>query len=529
MKKTLVLAEKPSVGRDIARVLECKNDKNGYIEGSKYIVTWALGHLVTLADPESYDQKYKAWNIDELPILPKHLKTVVIKKTSKQFNIVKSQINRDDVGKIVIATDAGREGELVARWILQKCNTNKPLKRLWISSSTDKAIKDGFKNLKEASKYENLYNSAIARAEADWIVGINATRALTTKFNAQLSCGRVQTPTLAMIHKREEEIRNFTPREYYTLEVKTKISNEIVKFTWQDKKNLTSTFSKDKIDNIYNKIKNNLNDAQFITVDYIRKCKRIPNTRNPKTFSEKIHFIKISDWLEDKSDFVDKYKVREFIKNEIGEEYLIKLLGVYDNVEQIEFDKLPQSFVLKLNNGSGYNLIVKNKDDINELQTRELLNEWLKSDFYKVSREKQYKNVKQLLICEEYLEDDSGELRDYKFFCFDGKFKFVQVDSGRFSEHIQNFYDNKWNKLDFTYVCEKNDIIDIKPEKYEEMITLAEKLSSQFPFVRVDFYYINNKIYFGELTFTPNNGMESIKPIERDTEIAGWIDIKKYK
>ena len=274
MKKTLVLAEKPSVGRDIARVLECKNDKNGYIEGSKYIVTWALGHLVTLADPESYDQKYKAWNIDELPILPKHLKTVVIKKTSKQFNIVKSQINRDDVGKIVIATDAGREGELVARWILQKCNTNKPLKRLWISSSTDKAIKDGFKNLKEASKYENLYNSAIARAEADWIVGINATRALTTKFNAQLSCGRVQTPTLAMIHKREEEIRNFTPREYYTLEVKTKISNEIVKFTWQDKKNLTSTFSKDKIDNIYNKIKNK--DLEIVEVNKVDKKKYSP-------------------------------------------------------------------------------------------------------------------------------------------------------------------------------------------------------------------------------------------------------------
>ena len=274
MKKTLVLAEKPSVGRDIARVLECKNDKNGYIEGSKYIVTWALGHLVTLADPENYDQKYKAWNIDELPILPNHLKTVVIKKTSKQFNIVKSQINRDDVGKIVIATDAGREGELVARWILQKCNTNKPLKRLWISSSTDKAIKDGFKNLKEASKYENLYNSAIARAEADWIVGINATRALTTKYNAQLSCGRVQTPTLAMIHKREEEIRNFTPREYYTLEVKTKISNETIKFTWQDKKNLTSTFSKDKIDSISNKIKNK--DLEIVEVNKVDKKKYSP-------------------------------------------------------------------------------------------------------------------------------------------------------------------------------------------------------------------------------------------------------------
>ena len=274
MKKTLVLAEKPSVGRDIARVLECKNEKNGYIEGNKYIVTWALGHLVTLADPENYDQKYKSWNIEDLPILPKCLKTVVIKKTNKQFNIVKAQINRDDVKEIVIATDAGREGELVARWILQKSSTDKPLKRLWISSSTDKAIKDGFKNLKEASKYENLYNSAIARAEADWIVGINATRALTTKYNAQLSCGRVQTPTLAMIHKREEEIRNFTPREYYTLEVNAKISNETIKFTWHDKKNSTSIFSKDKIENISKKIKNK--DLEIIEVNKVDKKKYSP-------------------------------------------------------------------------------------------------------------------------------------------------------------------------------------------------------------------------------------------------------------
>lgn len=274
MKKTLVLAEKPSVGRDIARVLECKNEKNGYIEGNKYIVTWALGHLVTLADPENYDQKYKSWNIEDLPILPKYLKTVVIKKTNKQFNIVKAQINRDDVKEIVIATDAGREGELVARWILQKSSTDKPLKRLWISSSTDKAIKDGFKNLKEASKYENLYNSAIARAEADWIVGINATRALTTKYNAQLSCGRVQTPTLAMIHKREGEIRNFTPREYYTLEVNAKISNETIKFTWHDKKNSTSTFSKDKIENISKKIKNK--DLEIIEVNKVDKKKYSP-------------------------------------------------------------------------------------------------------------------------------------------------------------------------------------------------------------------------------------------------------------
>ena len=149
MGKILVLAEKPSVGRDIARVLGCKNEKNGYIEGSKYIVTWALGHLVTLADPETYDKKYKSWEMNDLPILPKELKTVVIKKTSKQFNTVKAQLNRNDVEEVVIATDAGREGELVARWIIEKAHIKKPIKRLWISSSTDKAIKEGFTKLRD--------------------------------------------------------------------------------------------------------------------------------------------------------------------------------------------------------------------------------------------------------------------------------------------------------------------------------------------------------------------------------------------
>ena len=256
MKKILVLAEKPSVGRDISRVLGCKNDKNGYIEGEKYIVTWALGHLVTLADPENYDSKYKTWNINDLPILPKSLKTVVIKKTSKQFNIVKSQINRNDVGEIIIATDAGREGELVARWIVDKIKTNKPLKRLWISSVTDKAIKDGFNKLKDAKEYDNLYYSAIARSEADWIVGINATRALTTKYNAQLSCGRVQTPTLGIILKREEEIQNFKEKDYYGIEIISTKGNNNLKFRWQDKKNKSeSTFNEEGIDFILNKLK----------------------------------------------------------------------------------------------------------------------------------------------------------------------------------------------------------------------------------------------------------------------------------
>ncbi|WP_099363386.1 DNA topoisomerase III [Fredinandcohnia onubensis] len=215
--KSLVLAEKPSVGRDIARVLNCHKKGNGFFEGDKYIVTWALGHLVTLADPEKYGDQYKSWKLEDLPIIPNPLSLVVIKQTGKQYSAVKTQLHRKDVNEIIIATDAGREGELVARWIIEKSNTRKPIKRLWISSVTDKAIKQGFANLKNGKEYENLYSSAVARAEADWLVGINATRALTTKFNAQLSCGRVQTPTLAIIAKRGEEIRNFKPVPYFEI------------------------------------------------------------------------------------------------------------------------------------------------------------------------------------------------------------------------------------------------------------------------------------------------------------------------
>jgi DNA topoisomerase III len=268
MNKILVLAEKPSVGRDLARVLNCSKKGNGYLEGDKYIVTWALGHLVTLADPEAYDERYKAWRIEDLPMLPNQLKLVVIKQSGKQFSVVKSQMNRKDVDEIVIATDAGREGELVARWIIEKAHVNKPIKRLWISSVTDKAIKEGFRNLKDGKEYENLYKSALARAEADWIVGINATRALTTKYNAQLSCGRVQTPTIAMIAKREEEIRDFKPRTYYGI---TAICDNL-KLIWQDDKTKDiKTFDKDKSNNIVMLTKNK--NAEVIDVNKSYKKK----------------------------------------------------------------------------------------------------------------------------------------------------------------------------------------------------------------------------------------------------------------
>ena len=251
--KSLVIAEKPSVARDIARVLGANQKNGGILECKNYVVTWALGHLVTLADPEEYDRKYEKWEMATLPMLPKEMKLVVIRQTGRQFSVVKTQLFRKDIGEIIIATDAGREGELVARWILEKAGCHKSIKRLWISSVTDKAIKEGFANLKDGHDYDNLYRAAVARAEADWLVGMNGTRALTCKYNAQLSCGRVQTPTLAMIAKREEEIRKFVPKEYYGISLET----QDVKWTWRDEKTKSfRTFSRERAEQIKGRLEN---------------------------------------------------------------------------------------------------------------------------------------------------------------------------------------------------------------------------------------------------------------------------------
>lgn len=222
MGKKLVLAEKPSVGRDIARVLKCQKQNGSYIEGNEYVVTWAMGHLVGLADPEAYGDQYKNWSMDTLPMLPEHMKLTILKSTGKQFQVVKSLLNRKDITEIIIATDAGREGELVARWILDKVGVKKPIQRLWISSVTDRAILEGFKHLKPGRQYEDLYKAAVCRAESDWLVGLNVTRALTCKYNAQLSAGRVQSATLAMIVAREEAIKNFVPKPYFTIHAEAK-------------------------------------------------------------------------------------------------------------------------------------------------------------------------------------------------------------------------------------------------------------------------------------------------------------------
>lgn len=278
MSKIVVIAEKPSVGRDIARVLKCNKKINGALEGNQYIVTWGLGHLVTLSDPERYDEKYKEWNLRDLPMIPKTLRLEVIKQTGKQFQAVKAQIQRKDVSEIVIATDAGREGELVARWILEKTGNQKPTKRLWISSVTDKAIREGFANLKPGKDYDNLYRAAVCRAEADWLVGINATRALTCKYNAQLSCGRVQTPTLAMIAKREEEIRNFKPVPYYGLTAavtKQGPLKQTMKMQWIEPKSKSNrSFDKDRVSSLLAELKGK--DAKVTNVVCSEKRKPAP-------------------------------------------------------------------------------------------------------------------------------------------------------------------------------------------------------------------------------------------------------------
>ncbi len=265
--KSLVLAEKPSVARELARVLGCNKTNKSYFEGNQYIVTWALGHLIELKMPENYDPKYKVWKLEELPIIPDKMGLKVIKQTSHQFKEIEKLADRKDIGEFIIATDAGREGELVARWILQRINWRKPIKRLWISSQTDRAIKDGFKQLKPGKQFEDLYESAVCRAEADWLIGLNVSRALTTKYKDPLSAGRVQTPTLATILEREDEINKFVPKDYWTIQAK--VGALTAEWEYNGEKRI---FSKEKAEQIQKK----LADKRAVLKSIDRKQKTDP-------------------------------------------------------------------------------------------------------------------------------------------------------------------------------------------------------------------------------------------------------------
>ena len=211
----LVIAEKPSVAMALASVIGARSRRDGFVEGNGYLVSWCVGHLVGLCDAADYDERYRKWNYDDLPIVPEKWKKKILEGTKKQFGILQTLMNRNDVTEVICGTDAGREGELIFRLAYEQAGCRKPVKRLWISSLEEKAIREGFQNLKDGSCYDDLYRSALCRAQADWLVGINASRLFSVLYNKNLKVGRVQTPTLAMIVERNQKVTNFKKEQYF--------------------------------------------------------------------------------------------------------------------------------------------------------------------------------------------------------------------------------------------------------------------------------------------------------------------------
>lgn len=255
------------------------------------------------------------------------------------------------------------------------------------------------------------------------------------------------------------------------------------------------------------------------------------NLENPKTFSEKIQWIKIFGHLEKFSKYVDKYDVREFVKNRCGEELLIPIIGVYKSTDEIDFGSLPKSFIMKATHGSNWSIIVENKAKINWNSAKEKMDEWVKSNYYykfKYNMETNYKPLKGRILIEEYIEDPSGDLKDFKFFCYNGEPKYVQVDGNRFTDHRRDFYDIGWNRLPMKCKYENLPQPVDKPEKLDDMIAVCRKLSRDFPFVRVDLYFTSGRNFFGELTFTPENGMKRKTPVEYDYMLGELISLSSY-
>ena len=269
-------------------------------------------------------------------------------------------------------------------------------------------------------------------------------------------------------------------------------------------------------------------DEKYITIKYKLEMNQKLNLKEPKTFNEKLQWLKLYDRNPEYTKMVDKYEAKKYVANIIGKKYIIPTLGVWDKFEDIEFDKLPKQFVLKPTHTSGNVFICKDKEKINYKQLRKMINKWLKRDYYLVHREWPYKNIKPKIIAEQYMVDDSGmKLKDYKFFCFNGIAQTILVCSNRNGSFKNtNFYDISWNLQPFTREKHKNSNEQIKkPKNLDEMITVAEKLSKDIPFVRVDLYEINGKVYFGELTFYPSSGFEGFEPEEWDKKLGDMLEL----
>jgi len=270
-----------------------------------------------------------------------------------------------------------------------------------------------------------------------------------------------------------------------------------------------------------------LSDEQYLKLIYRAETGKKLDLENPKSFNEKLQWLKLYDRNPEYVKLVDKYEVRKYIAEKIGEEYLIPLIGVYNSVDEIDWNNLPQKFVLKCTHGSGCNIICKDKSELNINLAKKKLNKWMKKNWYWFGREWPYKYIKPRIICEKYMVDESGkELKDYKIFCFNGEPKVIQVDYNRFINHKRNLYDLEWNymPLSIKYPNDPNKIIN-KPQRLGEMLNIARILSKDYPHVRVDFYSINEKIYFGELTFYHGSGFEKFEPESYNYVFGSWLQL----
>lgn len=279
---------------------------------------------------------------------------------------------------------------------------------------------------------------------------------------------------------------------------------------------------------IFNKVKRLIPDKIHLKMQYKYHLGQKLNLNNPRTFNEKIQWLKLYDRRPEYSTYVDKYAVREHIKRKIGEQYLIPLIGVYNSVDEINWNKLPDKFVLKCTHGSSCNIICEDKSKLNIEDSKRKLNEWMKNNWYWYGREWPYKNVKPRIICEKYMVDESGvELKDYKYFCFNGKPEVMFVATDRGIDTRFDFFDMEFNHLPVMQHYKNGVKKIVKPKGFDEMVKLASQLSKDIPHVRVDFYDINGKIYFGELTFSHFSGFVEFVPNEWDYRIGSMLTLPK--
>lgn len=338
----LIITEKPAVACDIGKVLKVNTRKDGYLEGNNYVITWCVGHLIQLAYPGAYDEKYNKWTIEDLPIIPEKFITEVNKSTSKQYYTIKKLMFRDDIDEIICATDSAREGELIFRYVYNEAKCNKPVKRLWISSQTERAIKEGFENLKPSKNYDNLYKSALCRAKADWLVGLNLTRLYTVKNKIKLTIGRCQTATLNMIVSRHNEVLNFVSTKCYQIE--GKFDNNLTGVFY---KNGQDCKFKDKniIQNYMNSISNNGKITKLERKSKTKNRPRLYNLNELQKEANKKYGFTAKETLEIAQALYEKHKITTYPRtnsrylNSVMEDKIKGyLLDIVEN-EKLDYNK----------------------------------------------------------------------------------------------------------------------------------------------------------------------------------------------